>query len=296
MLKNSVEDRYVASQLEYSKNGKENPDYKEWRELNTRWHQFGAFTPLYRSHGQFPFREPWNIAPKGHPAYESILYYNHLRYRLMPYIYSMAGMTHFDDYTIMRPLVMDFPNDKNVETISDQFMFGPNFMVSPVYDYEVRNRTIYFPQGTGWYNFYTGEYTKGGQTATVEAPYEHIPLFIPEGAIIPVGPDIQYSDEKPADAIVLYVYRGKNGSFTLYEDENENYNYEKGLYATIPFSYNETNGTLTIGNRKGNFEGMLKNRKFIIVPVSKENPKPFIYDAKGQTINYNGNQQTIILN
>jgi len=291
-----VEDRYVASQLEYDKKGKEDADYKEWRELNARWHQFGAFAPLYRSHGQFPFREPWNIAPKGHPAYESILYYNHLRYRLMPYIYSMAGMTHFDDYTIMRPLVMDFPNDKNVEAISDQFMFGPNFMVSPVYDYEVRNRDVYFPKGTGWFNFYTGAYIKGGQTLNVDAPYERIPIFIPEGAIIPVGPDIQYTDEKPAETIVLYVYRGKNGSFTLYEDENENYNYEKGQYATIPFSYNEAEGTLTIGNRKGNFKGMLKNRKFIIVPVSKENPKPFIYDAEGQIINYNGNQQTIKLN
>ncbi|MFD0990068.1 TIM-barrel domain-containing protein [Mariniflexile jejuense] len=291
-----VEDRYVASQLEYDKSEKENADYKEWRELNARWHQFGAFAPLYRSHGQFPFREPWNIAPKEHPAYESILYYNTLRYRLMPYIYSMAGMTHFNDYTIMRPLVMDFSNDKNVENISDQFMFGPNIMVSPIYGYEIRNRDVYFPKETGWYNFYTGNYIKGGQTLNIDAPYEKIPLFIPEGAIIPVGPDIQYTNEKPADTIIVYVYRGKNGSFNLYEDENENYNYEKGQYATISFNYNEAEGTLTIGNRKGSFDGMLQNRKFIIVSVSKENQKPFKYDAEGQTINYNGNQQTIKLN
>ncbi|WP_111307909.1 TIM-barrel domain-containing protein [Confluentibacter sediminis] len=290
-----VEDRYVAAQLEYDKNGKENPDYKEWRELNTRWHQFGAFAPLYRSHGQFPFREPWNVAPKGHPAYESILYYNQLRYRLMPYIYTMAGRTYFDDYTIMRPLVMDFSNDKKVENISDQFMFGSSLMVCPVYDYEARNRDVYVPNGKGWYNFYSGQYIEGGQTLNVEAPYERIPLFIPAGSIIPMGPEIQYTDEKPADTIVLYVYKGKDGSFELYEDEGSNYDYEKGQYATIPFTYNETNGTLTIGNRKGEFKGMLKNRKFVIVSVSKENPKPFIFDAKGQEVTYNGQKQTIKL-
>ncbi|WP_339917160.1 TIM-barrel domain-containing protein [Yeosuana marina] len=290
-----VEDRYVAGQLAYDKNGKENADYKEWRELNARWHQFGAFAPLYRSHGQFPFREPWNIAPKGHPAYESILYYNQLRYRLMPYIYTMAGMTYFDDYTIMRPLVMDFSNDKDVENISDQFMFGPSLMVCPVYKYEARNRNVYFPKGTGWYNFYSGDHFAGGQTVNVEAPYERIPLFIPEGVIIPVGPEIQYTDEKLADTIVLYVYKGKDGSFELYEDEGSNYNYEKGDYATISFNYSEIDGTLTIGERKGEFKGMLKNRKFVIVTVSKESPKPFVYDVEGQDVYYDGHQQTITL-
>jgi alpha-D-xyloside xylohydrolase len=290
-----VEDRYVAGQQEYDKNGKENPDNKEWRELNTRWHQFGVFAPLYRSHGQFPYREPWNIAPKGHPAYESIVFYDNLRYRLMPYIYTMAGMTHFDDYTIMRPLVMDFSNDKNVLNISDQFMFGPSFMVCPVYRYGARKKEVYFPAGTNWYDFNTGAFIKGGQTVTVDAPYGRIPLFIREGAIIPVGPEIQYTDEKPADKIVLYVYKGKNGSFNLYEDEGINYNYEKGSYSTIPFNYNEANGVLTIGERKGEFKGMLKNRKFVIVPVSKENRKAFVYDAQGQEVNYNGKLQTIKL-
>jgi alpha-D-xyloside xylohydrolase len=145
-----VEDRYVAGQMEYNKSGKENADYKEWRELNTRWYQFGSFAPLYRAHGQFPYREVWNIAPKGHPAYNSILYYTNLRYRLMPYIYTMAGMTYFDDYTIMRPLVMDFSADKNVEKIGDQFMFGPAFMVCPVYTYGAREREVYFPEGSNW--------------------------------------------------------------------------------------------------------------------------------------------------
>lgn len=290
-----VEDRYVNAQLQYDQNGNENADYKEWRELNTRWNQFGAFAPLYRAHGQFPFREPWHIAPKGHPAYESILYYTNLRYRLMPYIYTLTGMTYFDDYTIMRPLVMDFPKDEKVDDISDQFMFGPSLMVCPVYEYGARNRNVYFPEGSNWFNFYSGDLIKGGQQLKVDAPYNHIPIYVRTGSIIPVGPEIQYTDEKPADTLVVYVYKGQDGSFNLYEDEGVNYNYEKGMYTSIPFSYNETDETLTIGLRQGTFEGMLKQRKFIIVPVDKDQPKPFSFEAEGQTVNYNGAAQTIIL-
>ncbi|TRW26696.1 DUF5110 domain-containing protein [Flavobacterium zepuense] len=290
-----VEDRYVSGQQAYDKDGKENSDYKEWRELNTRWFQFGAFAPLYRAHGQFPYREPWNIAPDTHPAYKSILYYTNLRYRLMPYIYTMAGMTYFNNYTIMRPLFMDFAADSKTENISDQFMFGPAFMVCPVYSYEARKRNVYFPAGSNWFDFYTGKYISGGQQLSVDAPYEHIPLFIREGAIIPVGPEMQYSNEKPADKIVLYVYKGKDGSFTLYEDEDNNYNYETGKYSNIAFTYNNANNTLTIGERKGEFTGMIKNRTFTIVTVSKDKPKAFTYDAEGQTVNYNGQKQTITL-
>lgn len=290
-----VEDRYVSGQQQYDKNGQENADYKEWRELNTRWFQFGAFAPLYRAHGQFPYREPWNIAPDTHPAYQSILYYTNLRYRLMPYIYTMAGMTYFDDYTIMRPLFMDFAADKKVQNVSDQFMFGPSFMVCPVYKYEARTRNVYFPEGTNWFDFYTGRYITGGQQLNVDAPYEHIPLFIREGAIIPVGPEMQYSTEKKADKIVLYVYMGQDGKFTLYEDENENYNYEKGNFSNIAFNYNEASGTLTIGAQKGKFDGMIQNRKFVIVAVSKDKPQAFTYDATGKEISYDGNQQTVKL-
>ncbi|WP_435132777.1 TIM-barrel domain-containing protein [Formosa sp. A9] len=290
-----VEDRYVSGQTVYNQTGKEDADYKEWRELNTRWYQFGAFAPLFRAHGQYPFREVWNIAPKGHPAYESIVYYTNLRYRLMPYIYTLAGKTYFDDYTIMRPLVMDFASDKSVENISDQFMFGPAFMACPVYAYEARSREVYFPAGTGWYDFYTGNFISGGQTKTVDAPYEHMPLFVKSGSIIPVGPEIQYTDEKQADTIVLYVYKGENGEFTLYEDEGGNYNYEKGDYANIPFRYNDATSTLTIGKRQGEFKGMLKDRTFVIVTVSKDQPKAFDFDANGKTITYNGTEQTIQL-
>jgi len=288
-----VEDRYVSAQQQYDKNGNENSDSIEWRELNARWHQFGAFAPLYRSHGQFPYREPWNIAPEGHPAYESIVYYDRLRYRLMPYIYTMAGMTHFNDYTIMRPLIMDFQNDKNVVNISNQFMFGSSFMVCPVYQYGARKREVYLPAGTNWYDFYTGKQLLGGQTLQADAPYGRLPLFIPEGAIVPVGPEIQYTDQKPADHVVLYVYKGRDGSFTLYEDEGINYNYEKGHYSAISFHYNQKKETLTIGERKGDFKGMLKNRKFKIVVVDPSNPKAFLSDASGKEIDYNGVLQVI---
>jgi alpha-D-xyloside xylohydrolase len=290
-----VEDRYVAAQQEYDKNKTENNDLKEWRELNTRWYQFGAFAPLYRAHGQFPLREIWNIAPETHPAYKSIAYYTKLRYRLMPYIYSLAGRVYFKDYTIMRPLVMDFEGDATVNNISDQFMFGPALMVSPVYRFGERTREVYFPKSAGWYDFYTGQFRNGGEKSTVEAPYERIPLYVRAGSIIPVGPEIQYAAEKPAENIRLYIYRGDHATFTLYEDENVNYNYEKGKYATIPFTYDNETNTLTIGARKGSFAGMLKSRTFTIVTVDKNNPKPFNADASGKEVKYNGSQVVVTL-
>lgn len=283
-----VENRYVKGQTEWNKTQKENADYKEWRELNTRWYQFGAFCPLFRAHGQYPFREIWEIAPEGHPAYNSVVYYTKLRYRLMPYIYTLAGMTWLNDYTIMRPLVMDFAADENVNNIGDQFMFGPSIMVSPVYQYEARSREIYFPKSSDWYDFYTGELQKGGIRKNVDAPYERIPLFVRTGSIIPFGPEIQYTDEKKADSIKLYVYQGADASFTLYEDEGSNYNYEKNKYALIPMTYDEASRQLIIGERKGEFDGMLQERTFEIIPVSKNNPQAFNDKAKGITITYNG--------
>lgn len=289
-----VEDRYVAGQVEYNKTGRENADYKEWRELNTRWYQFGAFCPLFRAHGQYPFREIWNIAPEGHPAYNSVVYYTKLRYNMMPYIYSLAGMTHFNDYTIMRPLVMDFTADVNVNNISDQFMFGPAVMACPVYEYGARSREVYLPNTCGWYDFYTGKYMESGKQ-TVDAPYERIPLYVREGAILPYGPDMQYSDEKQAENITLYVYQGQDGEFTLYEDENVNYNYEKGAYSMIPMEYNDAEGVLTLGNRQGEFPGMLKERTFNVVVVNKEKAQPFDLNAKGQVVKYNGTKQVVKL-
>jgi alpha-D-xyloside xylohydrolase len=288
----SVQNRFVDGQRVFNETGRENEDNKEWRELNTRWYQFGAFAPLYRAHGQWPLREVYNIAPESHPAYKSIVYYTKLRYDLMPYLYSLAAMTHFDDYTIMRPMVMDFTADVNVRNLSDQYMFGPYLLVAPVYRYGARSREVYLPGSAQWYDFYTGKSVAAG-SQVVAAPYERIPLFVRSGAILPVGPDMQWSDEKKADNITLFVYAGENGRFTLYEDEGINYNYEKGKYATIEFVYDDEKSVLTIGQRKGDFNGMLKERTFNVVKVSKDAPVAYDKSVKGITVNYNGNKQEI---
>ena len=277
-----VEGRYTRA-----KEGSE--DMNEWRELNTRWYQFGSFCPLFRSHGQYPYREVFNISPEGNPAYKSMVYYDKLRYYLMPYTYSLAGLTYFNDYTIMRAMVMDFGNDQSVENTGDQYMFGPSLLVAPVYTYKARTREVTFPSACGWYDFYTGKYIKGGQRIDVAAPFEHIPLFVKEGSIIPIGPAIQYTDEKPADPVTLYVYTGRDCAFTLYEDEGINYNYEKGACSTIRFSYDNMAGNLIIGERKGEFSGMLKSRTFRIVWVTEEHPVPFNPEAsQAENVKYDG--------
>ena len=289
----SVENRYYAAQDEYNRTGKENTDLKEWRELLARWYQFGSFCPLYRAHGQYPYREIWNVAPENHPAYQSIRYYTQLRYRLMPYIYSLAGMTWTDDYTIMRPLVMDFTDDKQVYNISDQYMFGPSLMVSPVCQYGARSREIYFPANSDWYDFYTGQFAAGGHRQDVASPYERIPLYVRAGSILPTGPYMQYSNEKPATDLTIYVYTGRNGQFTLYEDDGVTYGYEQGKCSGIPFKYDEVGKRLTIGSRKGSFEGMVKERTFRVVFVGKDHPKGFGQDDNAIVVKYNGSEQTV---
>jgi alpha-D-xyloside xylohydrolase len=289
-----VQNKFVEGQQVYDKTGVENAANKEWRELNARWFQFGAFAPMYRAHGQWPYREIYNIAPENHPAYKSIIYYTKLRYDLMPYLYSLAGKVHFDDYTIMRPMIMDFTADKKVRNLGDQYMFGTAFLVAPVYEYGARSRKVYLPESTQWYDFYSGAAVANG-TQVVAAPYERIPLFVRAGSIIPFGPDIQWSDQKPADNITLYVYGGADGKFTLYEDEGTNYNYEKGQYATIEFAYDDATSTLTIGARKGSFNGMLKTRTFNVVKVGKGKAVPYDKNTKGKEIKYDGKSQKITL-
>ena len=244
----------------------------EWREQMTRWYQFGTFCPLFRAHGEFPYREPFYVAPEDHPAYQSIIRYIQLRYRLMPYIYSLAGLATHEDYTFMRALVMDF-EDENVLSIGDQFMFGPALLINPVTEYKARSRQVYLPSAADWFEFDSGEVIQGGQTIQANAPYEEIPIYVKSGSIIPVGPAIQYSDEKPADPIRLYVYAGQNGEFRLYEDEGVNYDYEKGQFAVIPFFYNDTAKALTIGERRGEYDGMLEKRTFEIIWMTRENQK-----------------------
>lgn len=283
----AVEKRYEKPNTE---------DLEEWRELNARWYQFGAFVPLFRVHGQFPYREIYNISPEGHSAYKSMLYYSRLRYRLMPYIYSLAGQTYHQDYTIMRGLIMDFPKDDAVKNIADQYMFGPSLLISPVCNYKQRSRSVYLPAGQDWYNLYTGAWQQGGQTVQAEAAYETMPVYVKAGSILPFGPALQYTGEKKPDTVTLYIYGGKDGAFSLYEDEGLNYNYEKGIYATIRFSYSEKDRSLTIHKREGEFPGMLKKRCFRVKYITKQKAVTLDFESKeGSLVKYNGEKQTMLL-
>ena len=293
----SVEKRFEAAQKLFDSSQKETEDLVEWRELNARWHQFGMFAPIYRSHGQFPYREPWNISPEGTATYNIIKNCLEMRYRLMPYIYSLAADVYFNDYTIMRALIMDFGNDKNVLNIGYQFMFGPSIMVNPIYTYKARSREVYFPKNNIWYDFYTGKIeSNGGETKKVQAPYDHIPLYVRAGSIIPLGPAIEYTREKQAENIRLFVYLGNDGKFTLYEDEGVNYNYEDGKYAKIEFNYKDSIKTLTINRREGEFSGMLKERTFTIIPVSESDAIGYNPNATSdKVVNYTGEKVKIKL-
>ena len=266
---------------------------EEWQELQTRWHQFGAFVPLFRTHGQWPRRELWNITGKGSSAYESILWYMQLRYRLMPYLYSLTGAVHFEDATLMRGLPMDFPDDPEVRDLSDQWLLGPALMPCPVYEYKARSRSVYFPEG-GWYDFYTGAYIPGGQRLTVDAPYERMPLYVRAGSIIPFGPSVEYTGEKPADDILIVVYAGADARFTLYEDDGLTYGYEKGEYSTIDFFWDDTARRLFMGARKGVFPHMLGSRTFRVCVVDPEHPRG--YDPDGESalsILYDGQADSV---
>ncbi len=292
----SVEKRYEAAQRLFDESGFENEDLRDWRELNVRWHQMGMWAPIYRTHGQFPYREPWNVAPEGTPTYEAIKSCLELRYRLMPYIYSLAAEVHFNDYTIMRPLVMDFGTDSNVYNIGYQFMFGPSFMINPVYTYKARQREVYFPKDNLWYDFLTGKLaSEGGESKTVAAPYSNIPVYVRGGSIIPFGPEIEYTQQKANDVIRLYIYEGADGEFTLYEDEGVNYGYEAGRYGKIHFTYNDAEKSLTIDDLEGTYPGILTEREFVIVAVGKDSPKPYNPDADGQKVKYTGEKVKVTI-
>jgi alpha-D-xyloside xylohydrolase len=271
-------------------------DLAEWRELQMRWYQWGSFLPMFRAHGQFPVREIFNIAPEDHPAYQSMLYYNKLRYRLLPYIYSLAGRVYHEDYTMMRGLVMDFAHDKRVWNVGDQFMLGPSLMICPVYTYKATSRKVYLPAGQGWYDLYTGKYFEGGQEIEADAPYERVPVYVKEGSILLTGPELQYAGEKKADPVTVHVYGGKDAEFELYEDEGVGYGYERGKYATIKFKYDEANKMLTIEERKGNFEGAFKNRLFQIRIINKGKPLSLDFERKLiKVVKFNGKQMTVKL-
>ena len=240
----------------------EDPAY---RELFIRWFQFGTFSPIFRVHGT---RNPdqnelWSYGPD---AQKILVNYDRLRYRLLPYIYSLAWKTTREAYTPMRPLVMDFRGDERAANVGDQFLFGPAILVSPVTEPAATTRRLYLPDSR-WYDFWTGASQQGGTEIEASAPLDRIPLEIRAGSILPLGPEMEWSTEKAADPIELRVYRGADGDFNFYEDENDNYDYEKGAFATIPIHWDDRRSTLTIGERKGNFPGMLDKRTFHIVFV-----------------------------
>jgi len=262
------------------------PNDPAYQEVFVRWFQYGTFCPIFRTHGNRKTNELWSY---GKRAQEILTSYDNLRYRLLPYIYSLAWKVTSEGYTPMRALVMDFPGDGKVLDIAVEFMFGPALLVSPVTEAGATSRSVYLPAGASWYDFWTGTALKGGQTVNAAAPLETMPLYVRAGAIIPMGPELQYTSEKPADPIELRIYRGANGAFTLYEDDGESYDYEKGEHATIPFTWKDASQTLSIEARSGSFPGMLRERTFDIVVVGKEHgvgKKPAA--SADRVVRYNG--------
>jgi alpha-D-xyloside xylohydrolase len=269
-----------------------NPDDPAYRELFVRWFQFGTFCPIFRVHGTRSSNqnELWSFGPD---AQKILVSFDKLRYRLMPYIYSLAWKTTSDGYTIMRPLVMDFRTDPRAQDVGSQFLFGPALLVNPVTEPGATSRRLYLPEAP-WYDFWTGAVQPGGHFVDSPAPIERIPLFVRAGSLLPLGPDIEYAAEKPADPIEIRVYRGANGELTLYEDENDSYNYEKGAYATIPFSWDDAGHTLTIGDRQGTFPGMLETRTFEIVFVSENHGVGGgLTETADKTVKYSGKRLSV---
>src|SRR5450755_828941 len=269
-----------------------NPDDPAYRELFVRWFEFATFSPIFRVHGtrSNDQNELWSYGPDAQKVLTS---YDRLRYRLMPYIYSMAWMITNSSYTPMRALAMDFRSDPRALNVGDQFMFGPALLVSPVTEPGANTRHMYLPKTT-WYNFWTGQKQDGGTMIDAAAPLDRMPIYVRAGSIIPMGPELQFAAEKPADPIELRVYRGADGGFTLYEDENDGYNYEKEVYATIPIRWVEAAQTLEIGERKGKFPGMLVSRTFQIVFVSEKHGGG-IDPAEGadKTVRYTGQSVSV---
>jgi alpha-D-xyloside xylohydrolase len=271
-------------------------DVEEWRELYTRWFEFGVFTPLLRSHGEFPNREMWFFGGESEPAYQAQLKFDRLRYRLLPYVYFLAGEVTHSAGTMMRALVMDFPTDRKAREATDEYMFGPAFLVGPVTSYRARSRPVYLPGGVDWYDFWSGSAHAGGQTVDAPAPYDSMPLYIRAGSIVPFGPELQYTTEKKPDPITLLIYQGSDGAFTLYEDDGLTYAYEKGAFARIPIRWEDAAKTLTIGKRQGWFAGALAERTFNLVRVSKEKPVPFSFTPQAErTVHYGGERVVVKL-
>jgi len=271
--------------------GDHQADTAEYRELYTRWFEYGAFCPIFRTHGQRDHNEMWTWQEQT-PALVAV---DKLRYRLLPYVYSQAWQVVNKDSTIQRPLIMDFAADVNVREIGDQFLFGPALLVSPVLKEHATTRTLYLPAGTEWWDFWTGKKTAGGVEATVDAPLSRIPLHVRAGSIVPMGPEIEYTGQA-SDPIELRIYAGANGSFALYEDEGDSYRYEKGAHSLISIKWNDQTRTLTLDDREGTFAGMKPKHSFNVVlvrpghgvggDVTAKADRMIDYDGKAQTIHF----------
>lgn len=283
------------------KNPLENADY---RELQVRWMEFGAFCPMMRSHGEGYPREIYQFGSKGNPTYDAIEKYINLRYHMLPYIYSASWEVTVNQSSMMRALVMDFAHDSNALDINDQFMFGKSILVKPITDplylkevkqgndilkvedfSTVKTKEVYLPEKSVWFDFWTGKKYSGGQTIQKEVPLDIIPMYIRSGSILPWAPSAQYATEKKWDELEIRVYEGADGEFTLYEDENDNYNYKNGQFSTIAFNWNDKEKSLTIEKRKGTFPGMINNRKFNIV---------FVREDRGTGIELSNNYDAIV--
>jgi alpha-D-xyloside xylohydrolase len=238
----------------------EQPAYQE---LYARWFEFGTFCPIFRSHGHRPDNEIWTY-DKVEPT---LILYDQLRYRLMPYIYSLAWKVTSEDYTIQRPLVMDWRADEKTWNIGDEFMFGPAILVNPLLKANATRRSVYLPPSPKWYDFWTGVSTLGGQEIEAEAPLDRMPLYARAGSILPMGPEIEYAAQNPGGPIELRIYRGADGQFDLYEDAGDSYDYEKGQHSVIPIRWNDSASVLTVGRREGSFPEMVEKRTFRIVVV-----------------------------
>jgi alpha-D-xyloside xylohydrolase len=270
-----------------------NPDDPAYRELFVRWFEFGTFCPIFRVHGTRTTNqnELWSYGPD---AQKTLVAYDNLRYRLMPYIYSLAWKTTSEGYTIMRPLVMDFREDRRAQNIGDQFLFGPAILVNPVTEPGATARHLYLPAAK-WYDFWTGATIEGGRALDAPSPIDRTPLYVRAGSILPLGPDVEYAAERSANPIEVRVYPGANGAFTLYEDENDTYNYEKGAYSTILFSWDDVTHTLTIGDRTGSFPGMLENRAFRVVFVSENHGTGGgLTENADRTVRYSGKKISVV--
>ncbi|MCR5819001.1 MAG: glycoside hydrolase family 31 protein [Prevotella sp.] len=303
----------------YNTRGKESaPKNPQFQELYVRWMQYGLFCPVFRSHGTEAPREIWQFGKKGEPIYDAIEKQIRLRYRLLPYLYSIAWQVTNNNDSYMRPLFADFAADKQVWNMADEFMFGRSILAAPILKAQYTEEKIirtdamtgwnsktatdgtsagavdftanksavkYLPKGAQWYDFWTGKQYKGGQNVTLETSIDRVPMFVRAGSILPLGPEMQYVGEKTWDNLELRIYPGANGEFVLYEDEGDNYNYEKGIFSTITFQWNDRSHTLTIGDRKGEYPGMLASRNFTVV----------LPNGTKQIVSYNGSKTEVKL-